>query len=218
MNILQPFETLEQNTCRLMESLEKQDIDEREKNLETKVRLRQIPRETGEFLFQSIYQIGKLSNKTLKGIEIGTSGAYSTIWQALAFQKIGKEGSKLLTLEIDPKKIALAKKNIHICNLESQIEIVEGDAKQFLKKQKESDNKYDYFFLDAEKEDYAYYYPLIKEIASDNAIMYADNVISHKEYLKGFLDLIEKDKDVLSTVIPIGKGVAKVIFPQTQRW
>ena len=209
---MRPFETLEPNICNVLESLEKQDSYEREKNLDTKIRLRQIPRETGEFLFQSIYLIGKLSNHPLKGIEIGTSGGYSTVWQALGLKKIGKKGSKLLTLEIDHKKIALAKKNIHSCKVEDQIELVEGDAKKFLLDQKNANKKYDYFFLDAEKEDYAYYYSLVKDIASDNAIMYADNVISHKTELKDFLDLLEKDKDIISTVIPIGKGVAKAIF------
>lgn len=212
MKRLHPFDTLEKNITEVLETLEKQEEYETTSKLDKTVRLRQIPRETGEFLYQSLYHFGNLNKEPITGIEIGTSGGYSGIWQALGLRRIGKQNSKILSLENDPKKLEMATKNIKTCNLHDYLEIIDVDARKYLEKQKESKKKFNYFFIDAEKEDYAYYYKMAKELAVKNAILYADNVISHKSELGEFLDLITKDKDVITTIIPIGKGLAEVVF------
>lgn len=209
---MHPFESLEKNVCEVLEFLEKQEKYETENKLDKSIRLRQIPRETGEFMYQSLYHYGSLINKPVIGIEIGTSGGYSGIWQALGLRKTGKKNCKIISLENDPKKLSVATKNIKTCNLSQYIEIINEDAKKFLEDQRKLGNKYNYFFIDAEKEDYAYYYKVAKELAVNSAILYADNVISHKSELEDFLELITKDKDVITTIIPIGKGLAEVIF------
>ena len=209
---MHPFDTLEKNITDVLETLEKQEQYETENKLDKNVRLRQISRETGEFLYQSLYHYGNLNKEPITGIEIGTSGGYSGIWQALGLQRIGKQNNKIISLENDPKKLEMATKNIKTCNLHSYIEIIDVDARKFFEKQKEIKKKFNYFFVDAEKEDYAYYYKMAKELAVKNSILYADNVISHKSELVEFLDLKTKDTDVITTIIPIGKGLAEVIF------
>lgn len=214
MKKLHPFDTLEKNISETMEKLEKQEFYETSHDIDKKLRLRQIPRETGEFMYQALYHYGKLVNKPIIGIEIGTSGGYSGIWQALGLRRIGTKNNKIFSLENDPKKLSLARENIHNCNLEHIIDIIEIDAEKYLENQRNSHKKFNYFFIDAEKEDYAKYYTIIKDLAQNNAILFADNVISHENELKDFLELIAKDEGVISTIIPIGKGLAEVIFTE----
>ncbi|MCB1194132.1 MAG: class I SAM-dependent methyltransferase, partial [Leptospiraceae bacterium] len=49
-----------------------------------------------------------------KGLEIGTSYGYSTLWLGLAFKQ---NNGKLITIEIDPEKAREAEKNFHHAGL-----------------------------------------------------------------------------------------------------
>src|SRR2546423_14897308 len=58
-------------------------------------------------------------------LEIGTSNGYSAIWLARALRATG---GALVTLEVEPRKIALAKDNLKRSGLERVVTIVEGSA------------------------------------------------------------------------------------------
>src|SRR5690606_10794522 len=57
-------------------------------------------------------------------LEIGTLGAYSSIWMARALPADGK----LTTLEADPIHARIARQNIHLAGLDDRIELIEGPA------------------------------------------------------------------------------------------
>lgn len=59
-----------------------------------------------------------------KILEIGTLGAYSTIWMARALPPDGK----LVTLEYDPKHAEVARKNISYAGLDKIVEVRLGKA------------------------------------------------------------------------------------------
>ena len=58
-------------------------------------------------------------------LEVGTSNAYSTIWLADAARETG---GRVVTLEADPSKVALARENLGRAGLLDHVEILEGRA------------------------------------------------------------------------------------------
>jgi len=61
-------------------------------------------------------------------LELGSSGGYSSIWISLAARL---KGVKLTTVDLDEKKVALAKENIARAGATDQVEVFHGDAFDF---------------------------------------------------------------------------------------
>lgn len=188
------FHNIPENIKKRMEYLE--DIDSRDRNDGTPRlrRLRQITPDTGRFL--SI-----LAASAPKGefLEIGTSAGYSTLWIAIA---CNLTENKVITFEILKEKIELAKETFKITEMEHYIELIEGDARKFIKNFK----KISFCFLDAEKEIYEECYDLVIPNMVRGGIFVADNAINHYETLKPMLEKVLADKRVDALIVPIGKG------------
>ena len=188
------FHNISENIKNRMHYLE--EIDSRDRNNGTPRlnRLRQIPPETGKFL--SILAAGAPEGKY---IEIGTSAGYSALWIGLTCKLIG---NKLTTFEILKEKIDLAKETFRETNMEKFIELIEGDARDYIE-------KYDHIsfcFLDAEKEIYQDCYDLVIPNLVKGGIFVADNAINHYETLKPMINKALSDKRVDALIVPIGKG------------
>jgi caffeoyl-CoA O-methyltransferase len=174
-----------------LESLDKEDRLAGKSPLE---RLRQVPPETGKF-------IALLAATAPEGtyLEIGTSGGYSAMWLALACKELGR---KLITFEVLEEKANLARETFKTTGLENVVELVFGDAKQYLQNYK----NVAFCFLDAEKEDYFYCYEKLIPNLVKGGILVADNVISHKEILEPMLERALKDERVDALIVPIERG------------
>ena len=61
-------------------------------------------------------------------LELGSSGGYSSIWISLAARL---KGVKLTTVDLDEKKVALAKENISRAGATDQVQVFHGDAFDF---------------------------------------------------------------------------------------
>jgi len=177
-----------------MKYLEKIDAEDRINGTPRMERLRQIPPETGKFL--SILAAGAANGEF---IEIGTSGGYSTMWIALACIE---RGIKVKTFEILEKKIRLAKETFRESKMANYVELVEGDARDFLKEEK----NISFCFLDAEKEVYADCYDLIIPNMVKGGLLVADNAINFYDVLKPMIDKALSDERVDALIVPIGKG------------
>ena len=177
-----------------MKYLEKIDAEDREDGTPRMERLRQIPPETGKFL-----SILAASAPIGDFLEIGTSGGYSTMWIALACIE---RGIKIKTFEILEEKIKLAKETFQETKLGNYVELVEGDARNFLKEEK----NISFCFLDAEKEVYGDCYDLIIPNMVKGGLLVADNAINHYDTLKPMIDKALSDERVDALIIPIGKG------------
>ena len=195
------FNSFSKDVQSLLIKLEEQDTQEREKDLPKEVRLRQIPRETGEYLFNFI-SLSVKNKPDWTGLEIGGSGGYSTMWQGLALKKNGK--GKLVSLEIDEKKIEVAQNNLKSAGLTDYVSLVHTDAKEYIK----TNSSFDYVFLDAEKEDYLYYFKNLLNTLPSGTFWLVDNVISHAKDMKDFLYFLEESQKVSYTILTIGKGLA----------
>lgn len=178
-----------------MHFLEERDGRDRNDGTAHLKRLRQVPPETGMLL-------GLLAASAPKGqmLEIGTSGGYSALWQSLASKE---RGGKLVTFELLPDKAQVARETFEKAQVSDSVELVHGDARAHL----ENYEEIAFCFLDAEKEMYAEFYKLVVPALVEGGILVADNVISHKDDLKKFVEMARKDETVDAAVLPVGKGL-----------
>jgi predicted O-methyltransferase YrrM len=134
-------------------------------------------------------------------LEIGTSNGYSAILMA----SIAKQyGGHITTIEFFQKRIDLAKENIEKENLLKYIDIIQGDAMTILKT---LDIPFDFFFIDATKREYADFFKECMRLANPNAIIVADNTVSHRDKLDSFFEEIKKEKNIDILELEIGTGL-----------
>ena len=188
------FHNIPELVIRRMDYLESLDSKDRVDGTPRMERLRQIPPETGKFL-----AILAASVPEGQFLEIGTSGGYSTMW--IAFACI-ERGIKIKTFEILEEKIKLAKETFQVSKMANHVELVEGDARDFLKEEK----NISFCFLDAEKEVYDECYDLIIPNMVKGGLLVADNAINHYKTLKPMIEKALSDERVDTLIVPIGKG------------
>ena len=107
-----------------------------------------------------------------KILELGTLGAYSTIWMARALPAEGK----LITLEYDSKHAAVARANITSAGLASKVEIRIGKAIDTLP-QLTGEAPFDLIFIDADKVSYPDYFKWALKLSRPGALIIADNIV-----------------------------------------
>lgn len=143
-------------------------------------------------------------------LEIGTLGGYSTIWMARALPDNGE----LISLELDLKHAAVARKNIDRAGFGSKVDIRVGPAADSLRDLiSEGVEPFDFVFIDADKEGYPDYFTLALELSRAGTVIVADNVVrngavadpaSSDERVQGvqrFLELAAAHERVEGTVI-----------------
>lgn len=191
------FHNISPEILKRMKVLEKRDTKEQANlvTVESFDKLRQVPPETGRFL-----SIMASTSPKGKWLEIGTSAGYSGLWLSLACKL---RNTKLTTFELNPKKIKLANETFTKTNTTEFIEIIEGNVLEHLNSYK----NISFCFLDAEKKLYKECYEILIPNMVSGGILLADNVISHKRYLKSMANKTLRDDRVDGVVVPIGKGV-----------
>jgi predicted O-methyltransferase YrrM len=107
-------------------------------------------------------------------LEVGTLGAYSTIWMARALPP----GGHLITLEYDPKHASVAQANIERAGLSEIIEVRVGKAIDSLPKlAAEMRPPFDLIFIDADKPSNADYFEWAIKLSRPGSIIIVDNVV-----------------------------------------
>jgi len=198
---------LNKKIAQVLRSLEKR-ADYEQKNyskIHHNKRMLAITKDTGIF-----YNMLLRIQKPKKILEIGTSFGYSTLWFADAMDK----NSKIITIEKNPKKIKLAKKNFDKAGVSGMIEIKEGIARDVLIqlskfKKSKIQARFDFVFIDADKEEYPFYFDICLPMLKKGGIIAADNIIfprRFKKHIKKYLNHINEIQDVQSIIVPIGNG------------
>jgi predicted O-methyltransferase YrrM len=107
-------------------------------------------------------------------LEIGTFAGYSTIWLARALPF----GGRLISLELDPGRAELARRNLATAGLGSRVEVRVGDALASLDHLVTAEGQpFDFVFIDADKERNPEYLERVLELTCPGALIVADNVI-----------------------------------------
>ena len=188
------FHDMRTSILQRMKELEEIDAADRGDGTPRMQRLRQIPPDTGKFiaLLAATAPVGTY-------IEVGTSAGYSSLWLALACEKLGRH---LITFEVLPEKARLARETFSRAGVENSVQLIESDARQLLHAYADIA----FCFLDAEKEVYAECYELIIPRMVSGGILVADNAINHRETLEPMLQNALNDRRVDALIVPIGKG------------
>jgi caffeoyl-CoA O-methyltransferase len=147
-----------------------------------------IPCRDGRFLYDLILQ-----NGYERGLEIGTYNGYSTLWFGLAFKKTG---GKIFTIEIDPGPAYEARRNFTKAGLDDVIDSRINNAFEEIAK---IEGKFDFIFIDANKEDYGKFFEILKERIFPGGALVAHNVANYAQDMKDFLDAIQNDPDFETT-------------------
>ncbi|KAL8785269.1 MAG: hypothetical protein Q9213_003473 [Squamulea squamosa] len=110
-------------------------------------------------------------------LEIGTLGAYSTIWMASASPEI-----RVVTLELDAKIAEIARENIRYAGLEDRIEVIVGAALDLLPKladdiQQGKRERFDFSFIDADKVNALPYFDWAVKMTRPRGVVYVDNMV-----------------------------------------
>ncbi|MCM7774645.1 O-methyltransferase [Enterobacter asburiae] len=116
-------------------------------------------------------------------LEIGTLGAYSSIWMARALPPDGK----LITLEADPTHADVARQNIRLAGLNDRIELIEGPALNSLENFGDVP-PFDLIFIDADKPNNPGYLEWALHYSRPGTIIIGDNVVRDGEVINGQSD------------------------------
>lgn len=130
-----------------------------------------------------------------RGVEVGTATGYGAMSMGLAFER---NGGHLTTVDIDPKMVTAARKNLAAMKLEKTVKVVEGDALEVLPK---LEGKYDFVFIDAVKSDYLQYFLALEPKLVAGSVIVADNVIRSKAAMQDFLSRMEADPNYHIVII-----------------
>lgn len=149
-------------------------------------------------------------------LEIGTAVGYS----AICFSKYLAEDGIIDTIERDEDRIAEAKTNIKEMELDSRINIYEGDAVEILPT---LNNKYDAVFIDAAKGKYTFFLEQSLRMLDKNGIIFADNILykgyvlsdynKHKQRtavrnLREYIKEVTEDPNLETEILEVGDGLA----------
>jgi predicted O-methyltransferase YrrM len=106
-------------------------------------------------------------------LELGTLGAYSTIWLARALPP----GGQLVTLEADPHNAEVARANIAAAGLAEVVQLRLGPALQTLPELAAEGTPFDLIFIDADKQNDASYLEWSLKLSRPGSLIIADNVV-----------------------------------------
>ena len=184
--------------------------------------LKKLRRETFQKTTQphmiSGYQQGRLLTIISKMLnpknvlEIGTFTGYATLCLAEGL----KDNGKITTLDVNEDLAYLPRKYFGESKFSAQIDFKIQDAKEFLRN---TDEVFDLVFIDADKENYAEYFRLIKPKTQSGSVILFDNVLWYGKVLeenpkqkstqiiKELNDLSAKDDDFENLILPLRDGV-----------
>ena len=157
-----------------------------------------IARSTGNFLNMLIKMVNAKNV-----VEVGTSNGYSGIWLAKALKETG---GHLTTIEFYEKRIILAQENFKTCGVADVIDVKQGAAIEILE-QIPQDEVIDFAFIDANKAQYVDYYHIIDKHMKSGAIIAADNITSHEEKVKPFVDAIKANPNYQVEILDLPAGL-----------
>jgi predicted O-methyltransferase YrrM len=106
-------------------------------------------------------------------LEIGTLGAYSTIWMARALPP----GGQLITLEIDLHHAEVARRNLARAKLSDRVEVRVGRAADLLDAMQGFVEPFDFVFIDADKASSDVYFKAVLTLSHPGTVIIVDNVV-----------------------------------------
>ena len=165
----------------------------------------------GPLVGRLLYNLAKTS-QSRKILEIGTAIGYSGIWLARAVAPLK---GNVTTIDMDPERVKIAKKNISEAGLERVVKVIEGNALKVLPTLKE---EFDMIFLDSDKDVYPDAFKMSAPMLRKGGLFVADNALWGGDVAKGgkskdsqsmikFNRLVSESAGMSTVIVPLRDGV-----------
>lgn len=151
-------------------------------------------------------------------LEIGTAIGYSAIRMAEAIPD-----AVIVTIEKDEQRYEEARKNIAVRGLSGRIRVMCADALEAAY-ELENEPRFDVLFIDAAKSKYKMFFETFAPLLNERAVVISDNVLFRGYVCQDFAEnkrlkkIVEKiaqyndwlvsHPDFITTILPIGDGIA----------
>jgi caffeoyl-CoA O-methyltransferase len=160
----------------------------------------------GEFL-----RLMAVSSRSKRALEIGGAFGYSAIWMGLGLQETG---GTLTSIEYDPARAKMAQENIRRAGLAQIATVVVGDAfKEFPK----LSGEFDFLFRDAWKRDYKRFFDIVFPRLRPGGLFLAHNVVNKSSEMRDFLDAVQQNPAVLTSIVRPGDEGMSVTLKRESR-
>ena len=150
-------------------------------------------------------------------LEIGTAVGFS----ALLMSEYTEDSCHITTIEKYEKRIPIARSNFERHGKADRITLLEGDALEVLSTLAKP---YDFIFMDASKGQYINFLPEVLRLLAPDGILMSDNVLQDGDVkesrfavtrrnrtihsrMREYLYEIQNNKELMTTVLPVGDGV-----------
>ena len=156
-----------------------------------------------------LYLLARI-HKARRILELGTLGAYSTIWLGRALPPAGR----LVTIEANPDYARVAAQNIASAGLSELVDLRVGPALERLPElADEGPEPFDLVFIDADKQNTPHYFTWALELTRPGAIIVTDNVVlagaliderdddDRARAMRDFHELLSRERRVTATTI-----------------
>ena len=157
-----------------------------------------VSEEDGRFL-----RLLVASKGAKRALEIGGASGYSAIWIGMGLRATG---GTLVSIEYDATRAKELAVNIKRAGLTDVVQVVSGDAFQQIPKLV---GTFDFVFLDAWKKDYKRFLDMVFPRLDKGGLFLAHNVVNKKSEMGDFLDAIQKNPSLWTTIVsPSGEGMS----------
>ena len=155
------------------------------------------------------------TSKIKKILEIGTFTGLSTLTMSLALPDDGS----IIALDKNQKTNDIAVNFFRKAGQERKINTIIKPATESLKDLKEIKQKFDFVFIDADKENYKNYFNQSLDLIDKDGLIIVDNVLWHGEVvdktkqdkltvgIREFNSYVNNDNRVENLIIPVGDGL-----------
>lgn len=144
-------------------------------------------------------------------LEVGTFTAYATICMAAALPPDGL----VITIEANAEYGYLIRQHLDQAGVAQQVQALSGDARELIPTLEPG---FDLIYLDANKQDYTWYYDLLVPLLNPGGLLLADNVLwsgkvvfepedPDARVLHAFNEKVLQDERVEKVIIPLRDGL-----------
>ena len=187
---------LDERVRAVLERLEREDADERERGLPPEVRARQWRRRRAGS--------SSRSSRRRPAARCSRSAARAATRRSGSPPASATSAAACSRSSATRAKAEAWRRNVAEAGLEEWAELVEGDAFESLRG---IDDVFDIVFIDAEKEDYEELFALARTKVEPGGLVIADNVLSHPDPLALYSSARQADPTLVSVTVPLDRGL-----------
>src|SRR4051812_42318920 len=135
------------------------------------------------------------SGRRTRLLEVGTSNGYSTLWLAWS---MSETGGRVVSIERSEAKRSLAAENLDRAGLARFVDLQLGEADEVIDR---LDGPFDLVFFDADRVSAAGQLRRLLPRLTPDALVLADNILSHPDQVAGYLSALEELGEFDSLVV-----------------